>query len=54
MHGNSVIILQAASVGTAIKANGDVDPVGICSALTLDKPHRIPSVEQVHKLTHQL
>lgn len=33
-------------MGTAVKANGDVDPVGVCSVLTLDKAHRVPSVDQ--------
>jgi hypothetical protein len=38
---------QGTSVGTVVKANGDVDPLGVVSVLPLDLHRKQPAVQQV-------
>ena len=40
---------QANSVGTVIKANGDVDPLGVVSVLPLDRHRQSPAVQQARR-----
>jgi hypothetical protein len=38
---------QANSVGAVVKANGDVDPLGVMSVLSHDRHRALPAVQQV-------